>query len=111
MPIHKVRRSEHTYEASKASELLTAVSLQVVGLPRGELAYDYADPESGVQRAVFDLAWPDGIQFGLSEPVAVLLNETPDVLSLASSAGLRFFTSVVGFQRYVESEILGLRAA
>lgn len=81
------------------------------GLPRGELAYDYADPESGAQRAVFDLAWPDGIQSGLSEPVAVLLNETPEVLSLASSAGFRFFTSAVGFQRYVESEILGMRAA
>ena len=81
------------------------------GLPQGEMAYDYAHPDTGVQRAIFDLAWPDGLQYGLSEPVAVLLNETPEVLSLASSAGFRFFTTVGDFQDYVESEILRLEAA
>jgi hypothetical protein len=32
------------------------------GLPRGVLAFDFADPVSGEQKAVFDLAWPNGIQ-------------------------------------------------
>ena len=45
------------------------------GLPRGELAYDFADPDTGKQKAVFDLARASGIQEELSEPVAVLLNE------------------------------------
>ena len=48
------------------------------GLPLGLLAYDFADPESGEQKAVFDLAWPNGIQEELSQPVAVLLNETAE---------------------------------
>ena len=32
------------------------------GLPAGEIAYDFADPDTGEQKAVFDLAWPSGIQ-------------------------------------------------
>src|SRR5205814_1679565 len=31
------------------------------GLPRGEIAFDYADPETGQQKAVFDIAWPLGL--------------------------------------------------
>ena len=46
------------------------------GLPRGMLAYDFADADTGEQKAVFDLAWPNGIQEELSQPVAVLLNES-----------------------------------
>ena len=78
------------------------------GLPRGTLAYDFADADTGEQRAMFDLAWPDGIQQELSEPVAVLLNETDDTLSLASGAGFRCFTSSAEFKQYVEREILAV---
>ena len=72
------------------------------------LAYDFADPESGEQKAVFDLAWPNGIQEELSQPVAVLLNETADTLSIASQAGFRCFTETDDFKRYVQREILSL---
>ncbi|RME81582.1 MAG: DUF262 domain-containing protein [Caldilineae bacterium] len=77
------------------------------GLPRGELAYDFADPDTGEQKAVFDLAWPSGLQEELSEPVAVLLNEGPEVIALASQAGYRVFTDVGDFRQYVLSEVLG----
>ena len=100
--------------ASEAEELeLVALNEWIAGqgLPPGEMAYDYADPDTGIQRAIFDLAWPDGLQYGLTEPVAVLLNETHEVLSVASSAGFRSFTTVAGFKDYVESEILRLEAA
>lgn len=76
------------------------------GLPRGLLAYDFADPETGAQRAVFDLAWPSGIQEELSQPVAVLINEGRDVIAIASQAGYRCFQSTGEFKRYVEREIL-----
>ena len=78
------------------------------GLLSGHLAFDYADTETGVQKAVFDLVWPEGLQPGLTEPVAVLLNETAEVLALASTAGFRCFTTVAGFRTYVEAEILKL---
>jgi hypothetical protein len=81
------------------------------GLPQGILGYDFADPTTGEQKAVFDLAWPIGIQKELSQPVAVLLNESSEVVAFASQAGYRAFTSVAEFQRYVESEILSQGAA
>ena len=37
------------------------------GLPRGELSHDFADATTGEQRAIFDLAWPHGIQQELSQ--------------------------------------------
>ncbi|OQB37559.1 MAG: hypothetical protein BWY06_02328 [Candidatus Latescibacteria bacterium ADurb.Bin168] len=76
------------------------------GLPGGALAYDLADPATGEQKAVLDLAWPNGIQEELSQPIAVLLNESPETLAIASKAGFRFFTAVAEFKRYVQAEIL-----
>lgn len=81
------------------------------GLPRGQVSFDHADPVTGAQIAVLDLVWPDGLQPGLTGSVAVLLNETPDVLSLASAAGFRCFTSAADFKAYVTADILKLEAA
>ena len=75
-------------------------------LPQGILAYAFADEETGEHKAVFDLAWPNGIQPELSQPAAVLLNESRDVIVLASGAGYRCFTTPTDFRRYVENEFL-----
>lgn len=79
-------------------------------LPLGTLAYDFADPATGEQQAVFDLAWPAGIQEELSQPVAVLLNEEPATLAVASAAGFRCFTSPAAFRVSVAREILAVPA-
>jgi hypothetical protein len=76
------------------------------GLPAGKLSYDYSDPQTGQQLAVFDLVWPNGVQEALSQPVAVLLNEENDTIALANQAGFRCFTSVLAFKQYLRSEIL-----
>jgi hypothetical protein len=81
------------------------------GLPRGTLAYDFADPDTGGQQAVFDLAWPNGIQEELSQPVAVLLNEGSGMIAIASQAGYRCFVSTVEFRRYVQTDILAQEVA
>jgi hypothetical protein len=80
------------------------------GLPKGILAFDFADQDSGRQLAVFDLAWPSGIQEELSQPVALLLNESSETIAVASQAGFRCFTSIQEFRNYVENEILNRRA-
>jgi hypothetical protein len=80
--------------------------LEDLGLPRGEVAFDHADPATGEPLAVFDVVWPRGLQEGLSQPVALLLNEPPSVLELASAAGFRCFVSVREFRQYVEAEVL-----
>ena len=80
--------------------------MQEQGLPRGLVAYDFADIATGDQKAVFDLAWPDGIQAELSQPVVVLLNEGAETIAITSQAGFRCFTTVNEFQRYVQAEVL-----
>jgi hypothetical protein len=71
------------------------------GYARGEMAFDHVDPESGEQRAILDLAWPNGVQEELTGPVVVLLGESGELISLASAAGYRCFTSVEAFKSYV----------
>lgn len=80
--------------------------LSEIGLPRGETSYDLADPASGDQLAVLDVAWPRGLQEGLSPSAALLLNEGPDILAAASAAGFRCFISVDEFKRYVRAEVI-----
>jgi hypothetical protein len=81
--------------------------VEAKGLPRGILPFDIADLQTGEQIAVLDLAWPNGIQEELSQPVAVLLNEDSATIAIASQAGFRCFTDVVAFRRYVEADVVG----
>ena len=75
-------------------------------LPRGQMSFDFSDEETGQQQAVFDLAWPNGIQQELSQPVAILLYEGQETISIANRGGYRCFTTVDDFKEYVEKEIL-----
>jgi hypothetical protein len=81
--------------------------IESIGLPRGISAHDLSNQETGEQIAVLDLAWPNGIQEELSQPVAVLLNEDSTTIAIASQAGFRCFTDVVAFRRYVETDVVG----
>lgn len=81
------------------------------GLTSGECLFVLADPETGDVLAILDLAWPDGLQEGLSEPVALLIDEEDDVLALASRSGFRCFTSVDDLKEYVRDEVLVESAA
>ncbi len=81
------------------------------GLPRGELAFEYSDPTTGQAKAVFDLAWPDGLQPGLTQPIAVLVNANGDILALANAAGYRCFTTLAGLRGHIANEVLRLEAA
>lgn len=82
--------------------------VQKQGLPEGEMSYELVDEESSEIFAVLDLAWPNGLQEGLSQPAALLVDEGPDVEEAANQAGFRFFTTVKGFKEYVREEILAL---
>ena len=94
--------------SEEEEEQLEAINdwMEEQGLPRGVLAYDFADAATGEQKAVFDLAWPNGIQEELSQPVAVLLNESAETIGIASQAGYRCFNGINEFRCYVENDIL-----
>lgn len=70
------------------------------------MSCEIVDEESGNPVAILDLAWPNGLQEGLSQPIAILLDEGEDVEEAASHAGFRFFSSVRSFRRYVLGEVL-----
>ena len=76
------------------------------GLPSPQIDFVCADETSGEALAIFDLAWPEGLQPGLSQPAAILLHEPREVEEAANRAGYRFFTTVEEFKEYVGKTIL-----
>jgi len=105
--------TEHAAVGGIASEeeeeqVLLDLNVWVVrqGLPEGEFQYEITDTMTGRALAVLDLAWPDGLQVGLSQPVAVLIDEDEETEAAANRAGFRYFTNPREFQEYVRSSIL-----
>lgn len=97
-------------EGEAEEELLLQANIWVTeqGLPEGEMQYQVVNEETGDVLAILDLAWPTGIQSGLSEPVALLIDEDLETLEVANSVGFRYFTDINDFQDYVEREIMAL---
>jgi len=75
-------------------------------LPVGQLSYELTDPNTGEQKAVIDLAWPQGIQEELTQPIALLLNETTETMAIASQAGFLCYISIEELKKYVKTKIL-----
>lgn len=80
--------------------------VEAQGLPSGEIMLELTDPETGAVLAVLDLAWPNGLQEGLSQPVALLIDEGEETENVANQHGFRYFTDAESFRSYVEREIL-----
>ncbi len=80
--------------------------VEAQALPRGVVSFDFADPKTGEQRAVFDLAWPQGFQEEPSQPVAVLLNEEAPMVAVINQAGYWCFAAVADFKACARAEVL-----
>ncbi len=76
------------------------------GLPSGEMLYELADPVSGEPLAILDIAWPNGLQEGYSQPVALLIDEERETEEVVSSMGFRFFRNPKNFRAYVIRDII-----
>lgn len=95
------------HESNSEEEDIAEMSqwMASVGLYEGTLNHELLDEEGNVA-AIIDLAWPQGIQSGLSEPVALLLNETADTQAIVSKHGYRYYTSVPELKQYVTATFL-----
>ncbi len=102
--------SQEGFQTDEEEQALQKLNEWVVqqGLPAGTLMYEVVDPVLNHPAAVFDLAWPNGLQQGLSDPVAILLNEGHDLLRIANDRRYRAFTNIEDFRRYVENEVLAI---
>ena len=107
-PLPCPSRRRITSEAEE--EVLEALNdwMESQGLPRGNWPTTSRTRRAASKRRVRPRLAERHPGKELSEPVAVLLNETAEVLSIASRAGYRCFTDVHDFQRYVEQEILAV---
>ena len=76
------------------------------GLPEGEFGFEIVNEDTGEQLAVLDLAWPDGLQPHLSSPIALLIDEGPEVHRLANEAGFKVFIRPEDLNQYVNGQIL-----
>ena len=104
--LHRPRLSSVATTEEEA-ELMQAMDwMQRHRLPSGELGFELRSSEGG-ERVMLDLAWPRGIQLGLSDKVALLIDESDDTLRFAQRVGFRCFTSLPQLQEYVQREILG----
>ncbi len=76
------------------------------GLPSGEILYELVEEPTGEPLAILDLAWPNGLQEGLSQPVALMIDEERETEEVVSSMGYRYFRNPENFKSYVLREIL-----
>jgi hypothetical protein len=101
------------YGSEDEERLIAEVNTWVtgLGLPQGEILFELVDDVTAEPIAVLDLAWPAGLQEGLSEPVTILVDEDAQLEEAVNQAGYRFFTDIATFKQYVRSEILAVDEA
>ena len=68
--------------------------------------YELLDADSAEPVAILDVAWPNGMQEGFSQPVALLIDEPIEVEEAVNRAGFKFFTNAKALRGYVKREIL-----
>ncbi|MCC5653604.1 DUF262 domain-containing protein [Nostoc sp. XA013] len=81
--------------------------VQEQGLPLGEFMYEIAD-DTGTVNAVLDLAWPNGLQSGKSQQIALLIDADKQIEETANRLGYRYFTDIETFKSYVIQEVLAI---
>ncbi len=100
--------SAKKYDAAQSEEAdMESISAWMVshGLNEGTANHELLDDNGNVV-AIIDLAWPQGIQHGLSSPLALLLNETAETQAIVSQHDYRYYTSIEELKEYIQSTYL-----
>lgn len=108
-PMELAAVAELPAEADDEERLLADLRGWMVehGFDAGALEHELVTHD-GSQEAILDLAWPRGLQPGLSEPVALLIDEPVAVFAAAVRHGYRPFTDAESVKTYARDlELLG----
>jgi hypothetical protein len=91
------------------ADRLTALRNEAIahGLAEAEVDHEILDPDSGEVLAFADIAWPDGLRAGLTEPIAFLAERDEELELRLGELGWRFYTDESRLRQYFE-EILGV---
>ena len=75
------------------------------GLNSGIENYDLVN-ELGQSLTIIDLAWPNGVQTDLSEPLALLIDEPEITHQVVNQAGYRYFTDIESLKQFVTANYM-----
>lgn len=78
-----------------------------LGLAAPEFDHEVVNEESREVQAWANLAWPNGVQAGLTQPVAYLTERSDELQGRFGELGWRCYTDEAALRRYFE-EILGI---
>lgn len=70
-------------------------------LPMPEVDYEVSDPETGDALANVDLAWPDGIQSGYSQPLAFFIETDAGVIATLSRHNYQCIIGIENLKSYL----------
>lgn len=101
----KVHTNDISPEVEEKILFETSLWMEEKGLFAGYENYEILE-DTGAVIAIADLAWPSGIQTELSEPVALLINESKETARCFNQKGYRYFTDAEEFKIYVETNYL-----
>jgi hypothetical protein len=87
----------------EVTELLAWIASEGIATPKLDLEIVSPDTQAAIVNA--DLAWPNGVQEGLGEPVAFELHADESVISALNAIGYRAFATVEGLRKYLETVI------
>lgn len=80
--------------------------MEAQGLPRGEYGFELVDGDGNLL-ATLDLAWPRGIQEGMTRQAALLIDESEETRNIAEDQDYKCFTNLPDLQQHVQHKILG----
>ena len=75
-------------------------------IPIPELSYEINDLDTGENFAIVELAWPNGLQVGYSQPLALILEDDLEIKAHLNQAGFMFFNSIDSLKEHIEKQDL-----
>jgi hypothetical protein len=105
VPVTEEPREAEFEEEPELGELVQLAARVGIAVP--EVNFEIVDDESGEILALADVAWPNGIQEGRTEPVAFLLEPDEEMESRLGELGYRFFHTREHLSWHIE-EVLGI---
>lgn len=76
--------------------------LEERNLPLGEISYELTN-DNGELLAMMEVSWPKGLQEGLSDPVALMMNGMAEEYKSANDYGFKYFTNIESLKSYISN--------
>lgn len=104
-PLERLQVAEETVDDPRTEQVQALVAeLAERGFATPTIDAEIADPADGIQLAVAEVFWPDGLQAGVGAPVVLELDPDDANLPRLEELGYKVFTSVDALRGFVDKE-------